>query len=423
MAKDLKLVGYRFNWALTISYFTYIAVEVPSNIILKRVGPRYWIPFLVLAFGVISMCTAFVKSFKELMVVRAFLGLAEGGTMPGIAFFLSCFYKRHELLFRVGIFVSASSMAGAFGGLLATGLAHIPRWGTVSTPIHTWRNIFFFEGLLTIFVAACAPLFMPSRPDECKFLTERQCMIAAERLAREHQANPHEVVEVRHVKRAIFNINNTVCALGFFLINITVQSFSLFLPTILADLGWTATRAQLYSVPPYVVACIISITIAFISDRTRLRGIYLATFPILCIIGFSLLRTSNSPNVKYVAVFFSAAGAFPGGPGFLSWGLNNAAGPAVRAVTGAYIVSIGSIGAIVATWTYISTDGPRYHKGHSINLGAQAGVAILASLGIAYIIWENRKRTRGGRDARLANVTKDERRDLGYRDPAFKYMP
>ncbi|KAK5004262.1 hypothetical protein LTR28_009150 [Elasticomyces elasticus] len=90
MAKDLNLVGYRFNWALTMFYFTYIAliahssfsVEVPSNIILKRVGPRYWIPFLVLAFGVISMCTAFVKSFTGLMVVRAFLGLAEGGTMP-----------------------------------------------------------------------------------------------------------------------------------------------------------------------------------------------------------------------------------------------------------------------------------------------------------------------------------------------------
>ena len=73
--------------------------------------------------------------------------------MPGIAFFLSCFYKRKELLFRVGIFVSASSMAGAFGGLLATGLARIPRWGTDSAPIHTWRNIFFFEGIVTVLIS------------------------------------------------------------------------------------------------------------------------------------------------------------------------------------------------------------------------------------------------------------------------------
>lgn len=84
------------------------------------------------------------------MVARAFLGIFEGGTMPGIAFFLSCFYRREELLFRIGIFVSGSSMAGAFGGLLATGLSSIPRWGVAATPIYRWRNIFFFEGLVSI---------------------------------------------------------------------------------------------------------------------------------------------------------------------------------------------------------------------------------------------------------------------------------
>jgi hypothetical protein len=111
-----------------------------------------------------------------------------------------------------------------------------------------------------------------------------------------------------------------------------------------------------YIVSHPTVACILSISVAFASDRTRLRGIYLATFPILCIIGFAILRTSDNPNIKYMGVFFSAAGAFPGGPGFLSWGLNNAAGPAVRAVTGGYIVSIGSFGAILAT--YVSRPRP-----------------------------------------------------------------
>lgn len=62
-----------------------------------------------------SLCTAFVTTFAGLCVARAFLGLAEGGTMPGIAFYLSTFYRRGELLFRIGIFVSASSLAGAFG--------------------------------------------------------------------------------------------------------------------------------------------------------------------------------------------------------------------------------------------------------------------------------------------------------------------
>ncbi|KAK3633178.1 hypothetical protein LTR56_015954 [Elasticomyces elasticus] len=423
MAKDLELVGYRFNWALTVFYFTYVAVEIPSNTVLKLIGPRFYIPFLVAAFGLVSMCTAFVQDFKGLCVARAALGLAEGGTMPGIAFFLSCFYKRRELLFRVGIFVSAASMAGAFGGLLATGLARIPPWGAESMKIHTWRNIFLFEGLFTIIVACLAPIWMQTKPEECKFLSPRERMIAAERLRREHKADSHEVVKAHHFKRAVFNVNNIVCAMGFFCVNITVQSFSLFLPSILADLGWTATKAQLYSVPPYCVAVIVAITVAFVSDRTNLRGIYLATFPLLCVVGFSILRASDNPNLKYMAVFFSAAGAFPGGPGFLSWGLNNASGPAVRAVSGAYIVSIGSLGAIVATWTYILPDAPNYPIGHTINLCAQICVSLLATFGIVYCVMENRARARGKRDARLDGLSPEEVQHLGYRNPEFRYIP
>jgi MFS family permease len=188
MNKDLALKGYKFNWALTVFYIVYIFVEVPSNIVLKRVGARFWIPFLVIAFGAVSVGTAFVKNFDELMVVRAFLGLVEGGTMPGISFFLSTFYKREELLFRIGMFVSGSSMAGAFGGLLATGLSKIPRWGTHGAPLYLWRNIFFFEGLFTMLLAMAAPFLMPDRPDTCKFLTERERIIAAERLVKEHRA-------------------------------------------------------------------------------------------------------------------------------------------------------------------------------------------------------------------------------------------
>lgn len=121
-------------------------------------------------------------------------------------------------------------------------------------------------------------------------------------------------------------------------------------PTILRDLGWTATKAQLYTVPPYVCACLVAIGIAFVSDKTNRRGIYLAAFTLLAITGFSILRWATNPNVRYMGVFFITLGAFPGGPGFLSWGMNNASGPAIRAVSGAYIVTLGTAGGVLATW-------------------------------------------------------------------------
>ncbi|KAF8424848.1 major facilitator superfamily domain-containing protein [Tirmania nivea] len=423
MAKDLKLVGHQFNWALTVFYIPYLMVEIPSNVLLKRIGPRLWIPFLVFAFGFISMMTSFVKNFSQLCAARAVLGFFEGGTMPGIAFFLSCFYKRHELLLRVGLFVSSSSMAGAFGGLFATALARIPEWGIKGAKINTWRNIFFFEGVMTMLIALMGYLLLPSSPCTATFLNPREQFIAYQRMKREHHDSANHKITAKHVARAIANWNNTVCALGFFLLNITVQSFSLFLPTILNDLGWAATKAQLYSVPPYVVACIWSIFVAYLSDRTRLRGAYLMLGCVLCIIGYSILITSPPPSIAYLAVFFGAMGAFPGGPGFLSWGLNNAAGDSVRAVSSAYIVSVGTAGAIVATWTYLPEDSPYYKTGHSINLGAQVGVGVLAMLGVFYVRWENRMREKGVRDGRVEGKNEEVVRDLGYRHPSFRYTP
>jgi MFS family permease len=187
MERDLKLQGYRFNWVLTTFYLSYTAVEIPSNIILKRVGAKIWLPFLTVAFGIVCVGTAFAHTFAQLIILRLLLGATEGGMMPGTSFYLSCFYKREELLFRIGVFATSASMAGAFGGLLATGLTKIPTWGAHGSQLHTWRNIFFFEGFITIIIGLIAPKFLPVRPGDCKFLSERERMIAVERLAIEHR--------------------------------------------------------------------------------------------------------------------------------------------------------------------------------------------------------------------------------------------
>jgi MFS family permease len=422
MAKDLNLTGYRFNWALTIFYVSYITIEIPSNIVLKIVGGRFYLPFLVVAFGMVSMCTAFIHNYHGLLACRFFLGLAEGGMMPGIAYYLSCFYRRNELLFRIGLFVSGSSLAGAFGGLLAAGLSQIERWGVDSCPIHTWRNIFFFEGLFTVLVSSIAMLILPSAPDRCKFLTPRDRYIALERINREHKESASERTRPHHVRRAILNVNNLICALGFFMINVSVQSFSLFLPTILSALGWTALKTQFYTVPPYALACCWSIFVSWLSDRYRRRGVVVLVGTTLALIGYTMLVASKSDTIKYVAVFFAATGVFPLGPVFLTWGLNNAAGQSIRAVSGGYIVALGGGGAVVATWTYLEKDKPNYRRGHYINIGAQCIAFLLAATGIMYTKWENRKRERGERDQRLMDLGDDQKDQLGYRHPEFRYI-
>jgi sugar phosphate permease len=113
--------------------------------------------------------------------------------------------------------------------LQSTRLARIPPWGIAAMRIHTWRNIFFFEGLFTTIIGLVAPFLMPRSPTDCWFLNERERMIATQRLVSKSGAEENEKTEVRHVKRAMLNITNYFCALGFFFINITVQGISLFM--------------------------------------------------------------------------------------------------------------------------------------------------------------------------------------------------
>jgi hypothetical protein len=194
-----------------------------------------------------------------------------------------------------------------------------------------------------------------------------------------------------------------------------------FLPTILREIGYQGLRAQYYTVPVYVTASIVAIAIAYISDKTKMRGIYLAVFPVLGITGFGLLRWGDGDNLKYAAVYLCAVAAFPGGPGFLSWGINNAAGPAVRAVSSGYIVSLGTAGGILATWAYLPGNA-NFPVGHAINFASQVVAMFLAIFGILYCMRENRIRARGGRDHRLVGLTEEEKADLGYLHPDFRYM-
>lgn len=421
LADDLHLRGLNFNWALTIFFFPYMVVEIPSNLLLKHLGARYYLPALVVAFGLVSVCMAFVQNFGGLITTRFFLGIAEGGVIPGIAFYLSCFYRRHELLLRVVLFISGSSLAGAFGGLLAAGLGSIPDWGIESMRMHRWRNIFFFEGLVTIVLGFVSMLFLSSTPETATFLGPRGRYIATKRINQEHRETSREKTQWKHVQRAVFNWNNNMCGLGMCLSNISVQSYSLFLPTILSGLGYSSIKVQLYSVAPYAVACCYSVAGAWISDRFHRRGYFILVSTALAIIGYTILVTVDSNVLKYMGVYFAALGGFSNGPTFLAWGMNNASGPTIRAVSSAYIVILSNLGGIIATWIYLPQTGPRYLQGHYVNLGALSTAFVLSSVMMVYCKSENNRRETGRRDNRVVGLNEEEKLALGYRNPDFRY--
>jgi len=117
----LSLITFQqYNIGLSIFYICYALVEIPSNMVLRKVGAQIWIPTIIVTFGVVTTLTALIHNFGDLMAVRVTLGLAEGGLMPAYLVVLSRFYTRSELVLRTAIFASSACIAGMFGGALVS---------------------------------------------------------------------------------------------------------------------------------------------------------------------------------------------------------------------------------------------------------------------------------------------------------------
>ncbi|KAK5715981.1 hypothetical protein LTR15_009806 [Elasticomyces elasticus] len=416
---DLHLTGNQFNIALTVFYILYVLIDIPANWALKKVGGGHWLALLAIAWGIVGTSMGAVKSYGGLIACRLLLGACEGGMFGGIILYLSMFYKRHQLMFRLGVFYCAAPLSGAFGGLLATGLAQIEYHG-----YDGWPWIFFIEGTITVIVACVAFFFLPHTPAQCKFLSPDEQWHAAHRLHMDlNGATLSANVEEEHfswtaVKHALLNVNTIAMSINFFIILVPIYSFSLFLPSIIAGLGYKAVHAQLLTVPPNFLAFLCVLASSYMSDRIKMRGPMIVLGTVLAAIGYIMQLASDKPNIKYGGTFFVAAGAFPCSPLVLAWLSNNLAPHYIKATGLGLQVAIGNCGAFVATFTYLSTDAPDYITGHAINLGAIGLILIITLANMAYIRWENAARAAGKRDYRLETGPESE---LGYRHPNFRY--
>lgn len=169
MPEDIGIAtGDRENVALLIFYIPYIIFEIPSNIIMKKVKPHVWLSGCIIAFGIVMLGQAFVKSYGGLIATRFFLGLAECGIFPGSFYLISFWYKRSEAQKRFTFYWSSVIFAGAFGGLLASGIAKMDGL----RGLENWRWIFLLEGIASILVGIFAFFCCADFPQQASWLTE-----------------------------------------------------------------------------------------------------------------------------------------------------------------------------------------------------------------------------------------------------------
>ncbi|RMZ73080.1 major facilitator superfamily transporter [Pyrenophora seminiperda CCB06] len=394
LEKDIKITDHQYSIGLCVFYATYIASELPSNLVLKKVSPKIWLPLLTAVWGVLTMCLGFVRNFAQFVTVRALLGVAEGGLLPGMVLYLSHFYRRQELALRIGIFYTAASLSGAFGGLLARGLNAIGPAGG----LQGWRWIFIIEGIITVLVGLCSALFLPNTIETTSFLSPTEKTLARNRLgATTSSLTTHEHFSWAEIKRGVFNLQVWLTASAYFAILSGLYSFGLFLPTIVNNgFAKDPNKAQLWTVIPYAVASVFTVLVALLSDRLALRGpVMLCTLPV-AIIGYGVISASSNPKVQYGMTFFMATGMYATVPCILSWNSNNSAGHYKRATTSALQLAIANAGGFVASFTYQKSekeDG--FHRSHRVILGLLCAAWVLIAMNVAWVWKINRDKARG----------------------------
>jgi len=421
--KDLNLKGFDYNKVLTYFYISYIIFEIPSNMACKWMGPGWFIPIISLGFGLCSIFTAFVKDIHAAAGVRFLLGIFEAGMLPGIAYYLSRWYRRSELAFRLSLYIVMAPLAGAFGGLLASAILRLGSFGMFSR----WRMIFAIEGIITVGLSLISFFTLTDRPETARWLTQEEKDLAIARVKSERVATTEvlEKMDVPKILRGIFSPVTIATSLIFLLNNITVQGLAFFLPTIVRTIYPSATviSQQLHTVPPYIVGAFFTVFFPFLSWRFDRRNIFFIVCAPLIMTGYVMFLASENARVRYGATFIITSGAFAFGALCNAQVSANVVSDTARSSAIGTNVMFGNVGGLISTWAFLPFDGPNYPIGNGLNLATSGTILVLSILLLFYMKWDNKQREKRDIDAELAGLDQKTIQDLDWRHPAFRWRP
>ncbi|KAI6045456.1 MFS general substrate transporter [Pisolithus marmoratus] len=361
---QLHLTGSQFNVALSVFFISYSLFEFPANVILQFVRPSRWLPGTMFAWGITMTFMGLVKSYPQLAAMRFLLGVTEAGFYPGVVFYLSMWYPKYKLIYRIALFTSAAAAGGAVSGLLAYAIGLMNNVGHLKG----WSWIFIIQGLATIVTCFVGAFVLVDYPDTAKFLSTDERRFLEQQRALDIE-NDGEGTVTQRILSAFTDWR--VWAMAFLLLSFAapVYGTTFFLPTILDNFGYDVPISQLLTVPVYLATTISMITVAHFSDIMKIRFPWIIASELVGLAGYIIQITDASTGVKYFGTFLVVVGIYTGIPCTVGWLANNLQGKYKRAVGGALQVSTANLGGIVASNIFRTQDEPRFILGFAIEIG------------------------------------------------------
>ncbi|KAH6614127.1 major facilitator superfamily domain-containing protein [Boeremia exigua] len=403
MQDDLRLSEGQFERLLWAFYATYIAFEW-MTLLYRVIRPHVYIAICIFSWGTIACLQSVAPSFSALVLLRALLGIAEAAFGPGVPFYLSFFFRRRELAFRTGLFISASPLSSAFAGALAWLITKL----AASTPFSPWRLLFLLEGFPSMLVAVWAWNFVPDGPGSVRWLTPRQRKVAVLRLRQEKEADDADElyptqnrgVNLREILHTLKDPKSYLTAFMLFGANVAFGSIPVFLPTLVRDMGFSALTAQALTAPPYLVAFVAVLATAHYSDRLQSRSVFIILHALLASGAYTLLALlgyyeSPRSTLRYFALYPAITGFFSCVTVIITWTLNNQGSDSGKGAGMALLNVVGQCGPLVGASVFPSTDGPWYVRGMAVCAGAMGLVGLLAGVLRCVLVRENQRARRG----------------------------
>lgn len=391
MQHETNMTNSQFIISLMVFLVSYAVFEVPSNMLLKKLRPSRWLAFLMFCWGAMTIATAATNSFASVTAVRFLLGTFEAGLFPGLVYYLTFWYKHDERSVRVAFILASATLAGAFGGAIAYGIGHM----NGASGLSGWRWLFIIEGIPSCLSAFLVLFFLPDYPEHTQWLTEGEKDMAIQRLYYEGSKVSHPTMNWEEAKETLTDWRLYAHYAIYFAASPAFASLSLFSPSITVGLGYLDLQAQLMTVPPWAIAYVCQVLVAWSADHFNARGVHTAAASAVGAIGFimSAALPADAYAARYGGLIMATAGSFACIPPMLGWLSSNVFTTASTGLAIAINVSLGGgLGQIPGVWVYQASEREKgYPTGHWTNAALLLFVSVVA-LGLrVFYGWKNRR--------------------------------
>ncbi|WP_339542728.1 MFS transporter [Pseudomonas sp. JAI120] len=346
METDLGIGAAAYGFGAGLFFIGYALFEVPSNMLLQKVGARIWLTRIMFTWGIVATLMAFIQNETHFYILRFLLGVAEAGFFPGVIYYFTRWLPGVERGKAIAIFLSGSAVASLISGPLSGALLQIEGFG-----FHGWQWMFAIEGLASVVIGFFVWFWLDSKPHDAKWMTRE-----------EQDALVNAIDQEQREREALTSVKPTIgkllkdrqillfCAL-YFCIQLTIYAATFWLPSIIKKMGdLSDVQVGFFNSIPWLISIIAMYAFATLSGKFKFQQAWVAAALLIAAAGM-FMSTTGGPIFAFVAICFAAIGFksasslfWPIPQGYLD--------VRIAAAVIALINSIGNLGGFVAPTTF-----------------------------------------------------------------------